>query len=84
MDLRSAVDLYCNAVKEFGHPMPLSQFGLSKQELESLLAAWDEDYHLNRHFELIAPEGEQESVYLVNGVPSTAIVFKESIRHALE
>ncbi len=102
MDLKAAVERYREVVKEFGQPMPLTRFGLPKEEIEAMVAGWDEDYHLHRHFVLIpsAPAGSDETMsdtksdtggntgketsYSINGLSCTAIVFRESIRHALE
>ena len=89
MNLKSAVEKYLEATGEFGRPMPLAQFGLSREETEAMLAAWEEDYHLHRHFELQPPAGggsgeEPGAAYNVQGLACAAIVFHESILHALE
>lgn len=90
MDLKAAVERYREVVKEFGQPMPLSRFGLPKKEIEAMVAGWDEDYHLHRHFVLLpAPQAGSgdtgaETSYSINGFSCTAIVFRESIRHVLE
>ena len=90
MELKAAVERYLEIVKEFDRPMTLSRFGLRNEDLEAMVSAWDEDYHLHRHFELIASSiappgiGEDATVYLINGLPYSAIVFKESIRHVFE
>ena len=90
MDLKAAVEKYREVVKEFGQPMPLSRFGLPKEEVEAMVAVWDEDYHLHRHFVLLpapqtgADSSEAETSYSINGLSCTAIVFRESIRHAIE
>ena len=90
MDLKAAVEKYREVVKEFGQPMPLSRFGLPKEEVEAMVAGWDEDYHLHRHFVLLpAPQtgsGDPgaETAYSINGLSCAAIVFRESIRHAIE
>ena len=90
MELKAAVEKYLEVVKEFDLPMPLSRLRLSNEELEAMVSAWDEDYHLHRHFELISPSfappgiGEDATVYLINGLRYSAIVFKESIRHVFE
>lgn len=90
MNLKAAVEKYLEVAREFGRPMPLAQFGLHKDELEAMVSAWDEDYHLHRHFELIppsqagAPSPGDDPVYLINGVAYTAIVFQESIRDVLQ
>jgi len=89
MELKAAVERYLETAGHFGRPMPLSGFGISRQELEAALSAWDEDYHLHRHFELIAapsasPASSADSAsYLVNGIAYSGIVFKETIGHVL-
>ena len=89
MDLRAAVEKYREVVREFGRPMPLAQFGLPQEVIEAMVSAWDEDYHLHAHFELIpaasaAGSPEKETVYRINGRAYTAIVFRPSIRHVFE
>lgn len=94
MELKDAVEKYLDAVKHFGQPMLLSQFGLPKQSLEALLAAWEEDYHLHRHFDLLDKTtisaatltggGGEIYEYSVNGLAIVAIVFHPSIRQVLE
>jgi hypothetical protein len=89
MELKAAVERYLEVVNEFLRPMPLSGFGLPKHELEAMLGAWDEDYHLHRHFELLPPSAppsavpETAAVYWVHGHAYGAIVFHESIRDVL-
>ncbi|MBI3895691.1 MAG: hypothetical protein HY313_07140 [Acidobacteria bacterium] len=85
MELRAAVERYLEVVKEFHRPMLLSQFGLSKEEVEAMISSWEEDYQVHRHLELISVSATDTSkiVYQVGGIPYTAIVFRESIRHVL-
>jgi hypothetical protein len=90
MELKAAVERYLEVVKGFQRPMPLAQFGLSREELEAMVSAWDEDYHLHRHFELISPSTappgmlEDGAAFIIHGIPYCAILFKESIRHVFE
>ncbi|MBI4460189.1 MAG: hypothetical protein HY648_09050 [Acidobacteria bacterium] len=84
MRLEAAVEKYLDQVKEFHRPMPLSAFGLPQEELEAMLAAWEEDYQLHRHLELIpASAADDTPVYWIGGVAYSAIVFRASIRHVL-
>ena len=89
MELNAAVAKYLEVVKEFRRPMLLSGFGLPKDELEAMLGAWDEDYHLHRHFELLSPAAdpsgvrENRATYWVQGLAFSAIEFHESIRDVL-
>lgn len=90
MELKDAVEKYLEVVKHFGRPMPLSKFGLAKAELETILSAWEEDYHLHRHFELLdvsmipAGASDENREYSVNGLAIVAIVFHQSIGQILE
>jgi hypothetical protein len=85
MDLRAAVEKYLEVAGSFGKPMPLDRLGLTQKEIEAMLSAWEDDYHLNRHFELIPASGmpADAPAYRVNGTLQTAIVFRETIRDVL-
>jgi hypothetical protein len=82
MVLREAVEKYLSIAGEFDRPMPLSAFGLGREETESMLSAWEEDYQLHRHLELV-PAGTsgpaKHTEYLVGGVAYTEIVIRQSI-----
>ena len=90
MELKDAVDRYLEVVKEFDRPMPLSKFGIAKEDVESMLSAWDEDYHLHRHFNLLdastVPAGTLGEMreHQVNGLAIVAIVIHQSILDVLE
>ena len=85
MNLKEAVARYLQAAGRFGEPMPLSQFQLPQAELEAMLSAWDEDYHLHCYFELI-PASRMSAgapAYNINGTMYTAIVIQETVRDVL-
>ena len=86
MNLKAAVQKYLEVAREFGQPMRLADFGLPSAELVAMVAAWDEDYHLHAHFELIPSSwiNASDPAFPVNGVAYTAILFRESIRDVLE
>ena len=85
MNLNEAVARYLQAAGGFGQPMPLSQFQLPQAELETMLSAWEEDYHLNCYFELIPASRMSEGApaYRINGALYTAIVIQETVRDVL-
>jgi hypothetical protein len=71
--------------------MPLTSFGLDRNETEAMLAAWEEDYQLHRHLELIPADlaspvreepqqGGAPAAYFVGGVGYTDVVIRASIR----
>jgi hypothetical protein len=82
MQIWEAVEKYLATVGEFGKPMALAQFGLPENDLVRMISAWDEDYGLNRHLELIpsTAENARDPKYLINGIPYAAILFRESIQ----
>ena len=86
MNLKDAVEKYIEVVGRFGETLPLSQLGLPQAELEATLSAWDEDYHLHRHFELVPTSwiSAGAPAYSVNGVLYSAIIIRETIREALD
>ena len=88
MNLKAAVEKYLAVAGEFGRPMPLTGFGLSREATEAMLAAWEEDYQLHRHLELIpagdsSSEAAAEARYVVGGIAYAGIVFRSSIRTAI-
>jgi hypothetical protein len=85
MNLSEAVEKYLAVAGQFGETMPLAGFGLPRAEAEAMLSAWDEDYHLHRHFELVPSwwTSEAEPAYSVNGALYSGIIFRETVREAL-
>ena len=84
MELRAAVERYLRVAQAFGRPMSLSDFGVSREELQVALSAWEEDYQIHRHFELLPSDGQAAEsgspCYEINGELYTAIIIKETIR----
>ncbi|MBI2817748.1 MAG: hypothetical protein HYX72_12495 [Acidobacteria bacterium] len=84
MELGRAVERYLEVAQAFGRPMPLRDFGVSREELELAFSAWEEDYQIHRHFELLPADGNAGETaspsYEINGQLYTAIIIKETIR----
>ena len=85
MTLSEAVQKYLSVAGDFGAEMPLSGFGLPQAEVEAMVAAWDEDYHMHAHFELVPASwmSPQGPAYQINGALYSAIVFRPTIRDVL-
>ena len=85
MNLKDAVAKYLEVAGQFGESMALDGFGLPRAEAEAMLSAWDEDYHLHRHFELVPASWMSEGTpaYNVNGGLYAAIIIRDSIGEAL-
>ena len=85
MNLKAAVEKYLEVVGEFGRPMSLAEFGLSREATEAMVAAWEEDYQLHRHLELILAAGSASaSGYVIGELVYTSVVFHPSIRDVFE
>ena len=86
MDLKTAVRKYLEAAGEFSRPMPLARFDLPREQIQKTLSAWEEDYHLHRHFELIPASylNTGDPSFTINGMEYSKIVFLPSIRDVLQ
>lgn len=89
MTISDAVNRYLEIAGEFGKPVPLGSFSLSKPETEKLFAAWDEDYQINR-FMLLTLEASTATsaqspreVYCVNGFDCTHVTFQAGVQGLL-
>ena len=77
MELRPLVDHYLKLAGEFGRPVALERFGLSREETERLFSAWDEDYLISRFLRLTREAGAVE--FNINGFPYTHIAFEGGV-----
>jgi hypothetical protein len=50
MQLNDIVEKYRKLEWDFGKPVELSRFGLSREETERIFSVFDEDYHISRFF----------------------------------
>jgi len=50
MHLREIVEKYKSLAGDFGKPVELSRFGLSREDTERVFSVFDEDYHISRFF----------------------------------
>jgi hypothetical protein len=80
MPLPELVRLYRSLTGEFGQPVALSAFGLTKVETERLFSGYDEDYHISRFFQFSEAGGEKFSI---NGVPATHVSLDAEIESIL-
>ena len=80
MPLRDLVGLYRSQAANFGEPVALSAFGLTKAETERLFSGYDEDYHISRFFQFSESSGEK---YSIDGVPATHVSIDAEIQTIL-
>ena len=58
LPLRQLVDRYRALAGDFGTPVPLTAFNLSRTETEQLFSSYDEDYHISRFFHFSKAAGQ--------------------------
>jgi len=62
MTLREVVDRYNALAGRPGEPVPLSDFGLPRDETAALFNSLDEDYHISRYLHFSRSEGQRYSI----------------------
>jgi len=80
MPLHELVEKYLAAAGEFGKPVLLSTFSLTRAETERLFSGYDEDYHISRFFHFTEADGE---MFSINGIPTTHVSIDSEIRTIL-
>ena len=80
MELRQVMERYLALAGDFGRPVALAAFGLSREETERVFSVFDEDYHISRYFHFTHGEGE---AYSINGFPQTHLTIDREVRAIL-
>ncbi len=80
LQLREAVEKYVQLAGEYGKPVPLGAFGLSKEEAQRFFSILDEDYHISRFFHFQMNSGES---YDINGFPQTHVSIDAEVESIL-
>ncbi len=80
MPLHELVDKYRALAGEFGRPVALSAFGLTRAETERLFSGYDEDYHISRFFHFSEAGGE---TFPIDGIPATHVSIDAEIQTIL-
>jgi hypothetical protein len=83
MDLRQIVQKYKELSSEFGKPVPLAAFGLSREDTERIFSVFDEDYHISRFFHFTLDSAVQEEAFSVNSFPQTHVSLDPEIETIL-
>lgn len=81
MDLREVIEKYKSLAGDFGQPVELARFGLSKDETEKLFGVFDEDYHISRFFHFTNVSGA--AAFSINGFPQTHVSIDAAISEIL-
>lgn len=85
MTLKEAVNTYLATAGGYGQRMPLSGFALAPEPLREMISAWEEDYQLSRHYELIPASYRdlETPTYVIEGLEYSGIIFHASIAEVL-
>jgi len=80
MPLHELVQKYRSLAGQFGRPVALSAFGLTRAETEQLFSGYDEDYHISRFFHFSEAQGE---MFSIDGIPATDVSIDPEIQTIL-
>jgi hypothetical protein len=80
LSLPQLVSRYLEIAGEFGLPVPLTAFSLSRDETERLFSGYDEDYHISRFFHFSEADG---MTYDINGEGVTHVALDPDIQSIL-
>ena len=90
MDLAEFVKKYTGLSGGFGGAVHLSQFGLSRAEMEKVISAFDDDYQISRYMVLSRERDEdlvsyapEARVYSINGFEVSHVSFSSNIQKLL-
>jgi hypothetical protein len=78
--LEEIVTKYLAAAGNYGQAAAIARLGSSHEEIESVLSAFDEDYHISRFFHFRNEAGE---IYSINGFPQTHLTIDSEIQTIL-
>jgi hypothetical protein len=80
MELKEVVRKYLGVAGGYGKTVALDSLGLSREDVEGVFSAFDEDYHISRffHFQCAAGAG-----YKINGFPQSHISIDAEIQTIL-
>jgi hypothetical protein len=80
VQLREVVEKYLGAAGGYGREVAISALGFSREEVEEVFSAFDEDYHIGRFFHFRQDAGE---TYTIDGFPQTHVAIDDEIREIL-
>lgn len=78
--LQEIVHKYLAAAGSYGTAAPIGALGSGREEIERVLSAFDEDYHISRFLHFRNEAGES---YNINGFPQTHVMIDAEIQSVL-
>ena len=80
VELRDVVEKYLGAAGGYGKEVAISALGYSREEVEDVFSAFDEDYHIGRFFHFRSGPGE---AYTIDGFEQTHVSIDAAIQSIL-
>jgi hypothetical protein len=80
VQLREVVEKYLGAAGGYGKEIAISTLGYSREEVEDVFSAFDEDYHIGRFFHFRQAAGE---AYTIDGFEQTHVTIDSDIQSIL-
>jgi len=80
LELKEVVEKYLAQAGGYGRSVALSEFGLSREEIEDVFSLFDEDYHISRFFHFSLAAGAS---YTIDGFPQTHVSIDPEIQSIL-
>ena len=80
MELKEVVGKYLAVAGGYGKTVPLDSLGLSREDVESVFNAFDEDYHISRYFHFQSAAG---AGYKISGFPQSHLSIDADIQAIL-
>jgi hypothetical protein len=80
LQLRELVQKYLAASGSYGHEIAISALGFSREEVEDVFSAFDEDYHIGRFFHFRQGAGVN---YSIGGFPQSHVAIDSEIQSVL-
>jgi hypothetical protein len=78
--LREIVEKYLATAGAYGREVEISSLGFSREEIEEVFSAFDEDYQIGRFFRFRQGAGEN---YTIDGFPQTHVAIDSQIQSIL-
>lgn len=80
VELREVVEKYLAAAGGYGHEVAIGSLGFSREEVEDVFSAFDEDYHISRYLHFSQVSGP---AYNINGFEQTHISIDADVQSIL-
>ena len=80
LPLKKLVERYRALAGDFGNPVALTAFDLTRDETERLFSSYDEDYHISRFFHFSELDG---MTFMINGERVSHVAIDAEIESIL-